>query len=340
MYFFFSKINSKLNKFLSCLFFFSTEKKFYKYDSIKTKVIKYKIKKKDWNNTSISKSKIKDFYFLEKKINFINLYCDPYSGFFFSKFGRPIISEHIFKHYINIYFNFFLPFFISKKKIKNGVFFGGYFMENYCHFLFYIYVPILLLPKHYTLVFDSRLLNQNFFIDYLNIIKDRKYVFINKPTFFEKGLIYQKKYLGKKELKNIGSITLKKNNNYKIIYLKRQSLIRNINSYNEIKIISFLKKRFKNIKIITCKNLSLKDQIKIFSNTQIIIGTHGADFANIIFGLKNIKKIIEFCHPLFFTGVYTRISKLYNIKHTQIVGTHSGNNYEFSVDINILKKII
>ena len=62
-------------------------------------------------------------------------------------------------------------------------------MENYCHFLFYIYVPILILPKNYTLVFDSRLLNKKFFKEFLNIIKkERDYLLIDKPTLFEKGL--------------------------------------------------------------------------------------------------------------------------------------------------------
>ena len=59
-----------------------------------------------------------------------------------------------------------------------------------------------------------------------------------------------------------------------------------------------------------------------------------------IFGLKNIKKIIEFCHPSFFTGVYPRLSRLYKIKHYQITGTNSGNNNEFSISHDELKKII
>jgi hypothetical protein len=121
---------------------------------------------------------------------------------------------------------------------------------------------------------------------------------------------------------------------------KRFSKNRNINLNNEKKIIFFLRKRFKNIKVITCHNLSLKKQIEVFANAKTIIGVHGADFANIIFGLKNIKRIIEFCPPVFFTGVYPRISKLYKIDHVQITGTQSGYNHEFSIELNDIKKII
>ena len=336
MYLFFSKINKIINNFF---FFILRNKKSKK--KFQTIIKKHLIKKEDWN--IVNKHKISNEYFLEKKIKFSNLYCDPITGYFFSKFGNPYISEHHFsKKYMDIKYNFFLPLFKNKKKVKKGVFFGGHFMENYCHFLFYIYVPILILPKNYTLVFDSRLLNKKFFKEFLNIIKkERDYLLIDKPTLFEKGLIYQKKYLAKKELnvvkKNIKKI---KNRTYKIIYIQRQSNFRNINNDNEIEIISILKKKFKNIRIINCEKLSFRKQIEIFSNANILIGAHGADFANMIFGLKNIKKIIEFCHPSFFTGVYPRLSRLYKIKHFQIIGTNSGNNKEFSINLDELKKII
>ena len=336
MYVFFSKINKIIND----LFFFVLKNKKSK-KTFQTITKKYLIKKKDWN--LVSKYKIADEYFFEKKIKFTNLYCDPITGYFFSKFGNPYILEHHFsKKYMNIKYNFFLPFFKNKKKVKKGIFFGGHFMENYCHFLFYIYVPILILPKNYTLVFDSRLLNKKFFKDFLNVIKkERDYILIDKPTLFEKGLVYQKKYLSKKELdvveKNLKKIENKK---YKIIYIQRRSKFRNLNYNNEIEIISILKKKFKNIRIINCDKLSFSKQIEIFSNANILIGTHGADFANMIFGLKIIKKIIEFCHPSFFTGVYPRLSRLYKIKHFQITGTNSGNNNEFSISLNELKKKI
>ena len=332
---------SKLNKLLNNLFKFNSNRKIKNSNYLTSKTKKYLIKKNEWNLKS--DIKINNEYYFEKKIHFKNLYCDPYSGYFFTKFGYPIILEHHFtKKYISMYHNFLLPFFISKKKIKDGIYFGGHFMENYCHFLFYIYVPILILPRSYTLVFDARLLNQKFFRDFLNIIKnDRKYAIINKPTFFEKGLVYQKKYLGKKELDSLPD-HLKKNLNkkYKVIYIKRQSQFRNINPENEKKIISILRKKYKKIKIINCQKLNFNKQIEIFSCANFIIGTHGADFANMIFGLKNIKKIVEFSHPDFFTGVYTRISKIYKIQHEQILGIKSGKNNEFSISLDHLKKII
>ena len=56
---------------------------------------------------------------------------------------------------------------------------------------------------------------------------------------------------------------------------------------NEIK--SFLKS--KGFKIFKLSNLDFKEQINIFNNAEIIIGPHGAGFANLVFCKKNTKVI-------------------------------------------------
>ena len=82
---------------------------------------------------------------------------------------------------------------------------------------------------------------------------------------------------------------------YSKIYIDRSDSKFNLNNKriilneNEIREI-LLKKKFK---IIRLTDYSFKDQIAIFNNAKIIVGNHGAGFANLVFCKKNTK-IIEF----------------------------------------------
>ena len=70
----------------------------------------------------------------------------------------------------------------------------------------------------------------------------------------------------------------------KRIFLKRNSGYRNLTNSKEIE--ALLKKQ--GFEIYDFQNLALKDQIGLFSNAEIIIGSTGAHFANILFCKKNV----------------------------------------------------
>ncbi len=143
----------------------------------------------------------------------------------------------------------------------------------------------------------------------------------------------------KKFLKN------NKNNLKKKIFLDRSESPYNhcqINNPNTVnKFIN--QKKFESYKP---ELLTFKNQIKLFNNSSIIIGAHGASLANIIF-CKPGTKIIEIIpadHP---NRKCERISKILNLKYFRIK-TRPDNtdpNYPFKIhvekkDLKLIEKII
>jgi hypothetical protein len=106
----------------------------------------------------------------------------------------------------------------------------------------------------------------------------------------------------------------------KKIYLKRSSGYRNLVNSKEIE--ALLKKQ--GFEVHDFRNLSLKDQIGLFSNADIIMGPSGAHFANIIFCNKKTDVYILISD---FKGTiykyWPNISSLFGIQIKYIIG-HAG----------------
>ena len=119
------------------------------------------------------------------------------------------------------------------------------------------------------------------------------------------------------------------------IYIDRSD-----SNYNHCKIINNneIKKylRSKGFKIVKLSRLSFKKQIGIFKSAKIIIGPHGAGFANLVFCKKNtmIFEVKPKNHP---NKVYERISKINNLNYKLIKLNHIKNNNKGDM---ILKKEI
>ena len=82
---------------------------------------------------------------------------------------------------------------------------------------------------------------------------------------------------------------------YRKIYIDRGDSISNIKHLRSISNEQEVKKFLlnKGFEIIKLGDLNFKEQVEIFNSAEIIIGLHGAGFANIVFAQKNTK-IIEF----------------------------------------------
>ena len=110
---------------------------------------------------------------------------------------------------------------------------------------------------------------------------------------------------------------------------------------NEAALREFLiKKKFK---IVRLSDFSFKDQIAIFNSAKIIIGNHGAGFANLIFCKKNTK-IVEFIDKN-TAKTFKKTSKDLNLKYFSITGKRmnadKGNqNNNISISIKNLAKVI
>ncbi|MDB2474321.1 glycosyltransferase family 61 protein [bacterium] len=132
---------------------------------------------------------------------------------------------------------------------------------------------------------------------------------------------------------------------YKKIYIDRSDSKfsrlnqRQIVNEDEIKKI-LIKKKFK---IVTLSKFSFIDQIAIFNSAKIIIGNHGAGFANLVFCKKNAK-IIEFIDKNTSKPI-KKISKDLNLKYFSLLGKRIGKNKynqnnNLEIPINKLIKII
>ena len=107
---------------------------------------------------------------------------------------------------------------------------------------------------------------------------------------------------------------------------------------NDDEVFEFLKsKGFSKYKV---GQLSFKKQIYLFNNAKIIIGPHGAAFANLVF-CKPQTKVIEFKpfhHP---TVVNKRISKINDLNFKSIKAPDFKNDKgDIFINLDMLKKII
>ncbi len=82
------------------------------------------------------------------------------------------------------------------------------------------------------------------------------------------------------------------------------------------------------------------DQIALFNSAKVIVGNHGAGFANLVFCKKNTK-IIEFVDKN-TSQVTKKISKDLNLKYFSIMGKRIGKNKKDqnnNIEISIKKMI-
>ena len=187
--------------------------------------------------------------------------------------------------------------------------------ENYFHNL------ILFLPRIIFLLNNEKLLSKidhlifnvdlpKYFFTLLNeILKfkniNKKLVLIKKSTYlFEDS--YCPTILGagseiEKNVKfweyiinNITNLSKSNKSYYEKIYISRSdSAHRKI--LNEIELIELLKKL--NFQIITLSEMNIFDQINLFKKAKVIIGYHGAGFANLVFSSPKIKVVEIHPHP-------------------------------------------
>ena len=221
---------------------------------------------------------------------------------------------------------------------------SGY--NNYAHFLFDIIPKI----KLFSLAINLKKIDYFYFsklnkyqkdifkivgIDKTKIIDSNKYRHlqckkiygVTHPNYFKGTFSYAQSlmpawivyYLKKKFLKH-----KKSTNKIKKVFIDRSdSKLGHCKLINNNEIKYFLKS--KGFKIIKLSNLNFKNQISIFNNAEIIIGPHGAGFANLVFCKKNtiIIELKPKNHP---NKVYERISSINKLNHKLIELKHIKNN--------------
>lgn len=125
------------------------------------------------------------------------------------------------------------------------------------------------------------------------------------------------------------------------IYISRKNSYRKV--INEEDIIKFLEP--KGFKVYYLENMTLKEQVQLFANADIIITPHGAGLTNLIFSPISTK-VIEFYSPTYTDVSQRMIAETLNLQYRYILGEPIENNSlapQFEgiyLDINKLEKTL
>ena len=233
---------------------------------------------------------------------------------------------------------------------------SGY--NNYAHFLFDIIPKI----KLFSLAINLKKIDYFYFsklnkyqkdifriigIDKKKIIDSNKYRHlqckkiygVTHPSYFKGTFSYAQSYMPAWIIHHLKKKFLKykkSTNKFKKVFIDRSdSKLKHCKLINNNEIKRFLKS--KGFKIITLSNLNFKKQISIFNNAEIIVGPHGAGFANLVFCKKNTK-VIELRPKNHPNRVYERVSGINKLNYKLIKLKHIKNNKKG--DIFLKKEIL
>lgn len=229
-----------------------------------------------------------------------------------------------------------------KKKIKGNLLslVQGASGNNYWHWLFDLLPKVEILSNNKKINhFDYYYIPKpnKYIIDTLKIygikenqlINSQKYKHIQAKKIFFLENIYLKKGSFQKQFENIPLIIIKtmrnkflkyknKKFNFKKIFIDRSdSKFRHYQFYNNSEIIKNLKKN--NFGIYKLSTLNIFDQVSLFNSSRLVLGLHGAGFANIIFCKKNTRIYEILRKNEVKRNAIKTISNLSSLKHKKII---------------------
>jgi len=94
---------------------------------------------------------------------------------------------------------------------------------------------------------------------------------------------------------------------------------------NEKQVFDHLK-RFGFIKV-SLERLSVREQIDLFANAEIVVGPHGAGFTNLVF-CRPRTKVVELFNPDYIRPMYFQISNHLNLQYSYFMGQNIPNKKE------------
>ena len=199
-----------------------------------------------------------------------------------------------------------------KKKIRGNVLslIQGASGNNYWHWLFDLLPKIEIISNNKKIKYFDYYYVPNlnrYVVDTLKVYGIKEFQLINSQKFkhieankiFFLENIYLKKGSFQKQFENIPKIIVKtirnkflkyknKKFNYKKIFIDRSdSKFKHYQFYNNDDLIKKLKKN--NFGVYKLSKLKIFDQISLFNSSRLVLGLHGAGFANIIFCKRNAK---------------------------------------------------
>ncbi len=296
---------------------------------------------KNINSNDIAKNSKINSRFISSNNSKLKITCQFYKGNFYADSFNyfPITNDNFtFKElfswdnkekFENFFTNEFNAEFIKNKenfkKLQNITLLGSSVSNNYYRNLITFLPRIFFIQdKNINLAIHRNSSNKfrNFLKEILDVmqIKINKFIYLDDSFYyFEDSLIPQ--FLTQKiSIEILNKKFSKQNKLKKRIYITRKNA-----SYrkivNESDLIGILKE--KKFEILDTEQIDIKEQIKIFSNSEVVISPTGSALANIIFcnpGTKIIEIMpkYRFAYENVFSNRYYRICKLLKLNYQKI----------------------
>ena len=169
--------------------------------------------------------------------------------------------------------------------------------------------------------------------------KKLNWIFQDKETFIEVNAIYFCKSIPNIKAQFVYGASIFKQRiqvtnipNKKIFVTRKQNRGRTILNIN---LINELLEKYK-FEIIDCDDLSMAQQICVFSSADFIVGIHGAGLTNIIYRYPDTCTVIEIFPPDMTPTHYYWLAKELGYNYNAVLGT-DGDRNSFVVDITQLE---
>ncbi|MBA3352805.1 MAG: glycosyltransferase family 61 protein [Blastocatellia bacterium] len=107
---------------------------------------------------------------------------------------------------------------------------------------------------------------------------------------------------------------------------------------NEEEIVSFLQST--GFEVVCPGDLTFADQIELFCEACVVVGPHGAAFANMVFAPATAT-LVELFGDTYLNGCYWGLASILGQKHTFLTGpSHWRNRLDYSISLNDLKALL
>ena len=278
--------------------------------------------------------------FLSIKHNSLNISCNILQETFFLDSANyfPITSQYesfldVFGWgEINKYNNFYSENFLYNfkknvndfKKFSNIFILGSSLSDNYYRNMI-TFLPRIFFINDKKIKLGIHRNSSNKFRTFIDVLCkqmkiDVQFVFLDDGFFrFENSKIPE--FLKITEsVRILNSLKVITNNKKEKIYLSRQnSSYRNL--INEQDVVDELKK--KNFRVVDLNNMSILDQVKLFSNAEVVVSPSGSSLRNIVFcnpgtNIIEIKPIYKFDYENNLKSRFSDICRLLNLNYSSI----------------------
>lgn len=252
---------------------------------------------------------------------------------FFYKEGDSLIDYDLIRHFFKIR---------KFKQREEAYVISSQGANNYYHWMFDVICKLVQIDENdferAYFIFQGPAIG--FKIDFINLLNIKNYCFTDRnfrmalkkaivPEFVSKLGIPTMTQINFLKSRLLPKINLHSPNNDKIYISRFSSRRRRITNEAELLpiLINF------NYKIVYLEELTLLDQVSIFYSASIIIGIHGAGFANLVFCRKDTI-VLELFSSNYIEPCYSYISEICNLNYNFAMFEKTNKRDDLKLDLS------